>query len=657
MSKLADVADPARLAVQVRDLVRDAQDVLLVYYVGHGIRTSEGQLALALKGTDPDAEVLAYTGMLYENLAKILRGCRARTKLVILDCCHAELGHRANYIFQSANLTDAYPVDGLYFIGASARDKKAKAPLGGELTYFTQEFLAVVRSGIPIPSPTLRMDQIFVALRARLTSAGLPEPVEAGTRGAYQFPFALNVAALESEEVRERPFRKHRHTLVRRGAVLAVVVASLTAVTVHSLSELGGANGTWSIDAGALYGGQDAYVGTWTSADLVAVGFDDSITAYSLNSGHVLWTWTPPSGQELCEMSSTVDDGIGMIAYYSDERAASAGGYHICQAMTALNLMTGTASWAAAVSLAPGRGPNSGSGEGIVLDRGVAAALEGDDNIYGYSLATGRQLWSSASTWPQGDVVACGGEQTNFNYSNIAESESTAYVDYACTADGVNYKSYVLGVRMDTGAPAMNLTLTGVCKAGASGLWAYPDYLIADCGNESAKPVDDLDVITAASAQLSETLPTDSVDTLQSLENQTGQIESHEFTVSGSTLYAEGSSAEGGNIALAVDLDTGATLWSKPVPSNLQLSFIGSSSSGAIAALFGATPSTNGQINILTYAEADGAQSDSSSLTGSSVTVSSDNAFLEDDGYLIDVDGSATGSTPFISVYSGTHMG
>jgi hypothetical protein len=200
VASLPDISDPPQLAVRIRDLVRDADDVLLVYYVGHGIRTSEGQLALALRETDPDPEVLAHTGMLYESLAKILRGCRARTKLVILDCCHAELGHKANYIFQSADLAEAYPVDGLYFIGASARDKKARAPADGKLTYFTQAFLDVIHAGIPIPNPTLRLDQIFLELRRRLAEANLPIPVEAGTRGAHQFPFALNATPMTHDE-------------------------------------------------------------------------------------------------------------------------------------------------------------------------------------------------------------------------------------------------------------------------------------------------------------------------------------------------------------------------------------------------------------------------------------------------------------------------
>jgi len=191
---LDDLATPDQLARKVIAAIRDAQDVLLVYYVGHGFRTRTGQLALALRETDLDPEALPHTTMLYANLADILRGCQAATKLVILDCCHAELGGKAWGLFQGADLADAYPVDGLYFIGASKRDEGAKYPEGGKLTYFTRALIEVVQGGIRGQPEELRLDQIFLEVRARLVKARLPEPVEAGIRGARQYPFARNAA-------------------------------------------------------------------------------------------------------------------------------------------------------------------------------------------------------------------------------------------------------------------------------------------------------------------------------------------------------------------------------------------------------------------------------------------------------------------------------
>src|SRR5271154_5691434 len=141
ITTLVDVAAPHELARRVIAAVRDAEDVLVVYYVGHGLSTRNGRLALALGETDPDPEALPHTAMLYENLADIMRGCRAATKLVILDCCHAELGGKASYQFQDAGLTETYPVDGLYFIGASKTHQKAKFDPYSDLTYFTEAFV------------------------------------------------------------------------------------------------------------------------------------------------------------------------------------------------------------------------------------------------------------------------------------------------------------------------------------------------------------------------------------------------------------------------------------------------------------------------------------------------------------------------------------
>jgi hypothetical protein len=194
ITTLDNTATPDQLARKVIAAVREAQDVLLVYYVGHGFRTRTGQLALALQETDRDPEALPHTAMLYANLADILRGCQAATKLVILDCCHAELGGKASDLFQGADLADAYPVDGLYFIGASKWDEGARYPEGGKLTYFTQALIEVVQGGIPGQPEELRLDQIFLELRARLVKARLPEPVDAGIRGARQYPFARNAA-------------------------------------------------------------------------------------------------------------------------------------------------------------------------------------------------------------------------------------------------------------------------------------------------------------------------------------------------------------------------------------------------------------------------------------------------------------------------------
>lgn len=194
--EMRDVRSPSALATRVVREISHVHGILLVYYVGHGIRTREGQLALAVGDTVADRELLPYTAMLYQGLADILKGCAAATKLVILDCCHAELANKATDGLQSADLADIHPVDGLYSIFASRADQVARFPIGGDLTYFTEAFIDTVRGGIPGQPAELRLEQVFDQVRRRLTLDGLPGPVDSGIRDARQFPFARNAAYL-----------------------------------------------------------------------------------------------------------------------------------------------------------------------------------------------------------------------------------------------------------------------------------------------------------------------------------------------------------------------------------------------------------------------------------------------------------------------------
>ena len=194
---LQDMAAPPELARKLVELTKGVQDVLLLYYVGHGMRIPNGQLALALRDTSSNRTLLRHTAMVYKDIADILRGCPAATKLVFLDCCHAELGNRASDQFQSADI-DAEPVDGLYCIWASKEWEKARSPISGGLTYFTGAFVNVVRAGIPGKPSQLTIDQIFTELRARLLRANLPEPAQSGIRDAHHWPFARNAAPPET---------------------------------------------------------------------------------------------------------------------------------------------------------------------------------------------------------------------------------------------------------------------------------------------------------------------------------------------------------------------------------------------------------------------------------------------------------------------------
>ena len=227
VTSLENVATPSELARKLVALTRGIQDVLLLYYAGHGLRVPNGQLALALRDTSSDRELVRHTATVYKDVADILRGCPAATKLVILDCCHAELGNRDSFQFQSADI-EAEPVDGLYCIWASKEWESAKSPVSGGLTYFTEAFVDVVRTGIPGKPAQIALDQIFVELRARLLRASRPEPAQSGIRDASHWPFARNVARAESQDEPDRgAFLEWRDAAEARERALQAQIAEL----------------------------------------------------------------------------------------------------------------------------------------------------------------------------------------------------------------------------------------------------------------------------------------------------------------------------------------------------------------------------------------------------------------------------------------------
>src|SRR5580692_932603 len=145
---LENVAAPKELATALVELTEAVEDVLVLYYVGHGLRIASGRLALALRDTSYNRALRPWTAMAYKGVVEILRSCPAATKLVILDCCYAELGNKESDQLQSDGI-DAEPVDGMYRIWASKEWEEAESPTSGGLTYFTDAFIKVVSGGIP----------------------------------------------------------------------------------------------------------------------------------------------------------------------------------------------------------------------------------------------------------------------------------------------------------------------------------------------------------------------------------------------------------------------------------------------------------------------------------------------------------------------------
>lgn len=180
-----------RLITDLRRWARETTDVLIVYFVGHGIITPQGELCLALTDTaldDPDV-----TGLEYRFVRSALIDSPARIKVVILDCCYS--GRAIQTLSSPEDFGD---IRGAYVIAASDQaahvPPTARQPLA--CTSFTGQLLELIRTGIPGAPDTLTLHVIYRHLRARLRSAQLPDPHHWGTDTAEDFGLTRNAAYL-----------------------------------------------------------------------------------------------------------------------------------------------------------------------------------------------------------------------------------------------------------------------------------------------------------------------------------------------------------------------------------------------------------------------------------------------------------------------------
>ena len=188
---------------EVSELIKEATDVLLLYYVGHGLLLPGDDLGLALTDTDANAALPLTTTHRLRTLREQLRyHCHARLRLIILDCCFAGIATKnAQGPGGLADKADhASRIEGTYTWTALRASQEAVYEDGdGGLTYFTKTLHEVVASGIPGKTAWLTLADVDHAVAQRFQALPLPNtPIRPEqTRMAVggvpgMFPFAPN---------------------------------------------------------------------------------------------------------------------------------------------------------------------------------------------------------------------------------------------------------------------------------------------------------------------------------------------------------------------------------------------------------------------------------------------------------------------------------
>ncbi|MFE5539346.1 Hsp70 family protein, partial [Streptomyces sp. NPDC056519] len=176
---IEDPRDQTELAVQLSEHASQAEDLLLVYFAGHGLLDPGGELFLGLSGTRR-GNLLRYSAMPFDGIREIVRNSPARNRVVILDCCFS--GRAVDAMGDADSLAlDQIDIGGSFTLTATSAGRTARAPLGERNTAFTAELVRLLREGHEQAPYDLTLSQIHQILYQRLRSKGLPKPHAKGT--------------------------------------------------------------------------------------------------------------------------------------------------------------------------------------------------------------------------------------------------------------------------------------------------------------------------------------------------------------------------------------------------------------------------------------------------------------------------------------------
>ncbi|MGY0059854.1 caspase family protein [Streptomyces sp. LZ34] len=186
---LLDRTDDREVCQEVRKAAREADDLLLVYFAGHGLIDPEtNELFLALSGSDPDDPL--YTAVRFAEIREAVAASRARNRVIILDCCYSgraivdTMGPDAETIAFGQTETS-----GAYTLTATSANLPAIARAGERYTVFTGALLELLQDGIADAGPHLTLDRLYEELRRTLT----PRPRRQGTDSVGQLALVRNV--------------------------------------------------------------------------------------------------------------------------------------------------------------------------------------------------------------------------------------------------------------------------------------------------------------------------------------------------------------------------------------------------------------------------------------------------------------------------------
>ncbi|HKR50580.1 MAG TPA: caspase family protein, partial [Pseudonocardiaceae bacterium] len=189
--RLDDPTDMRMVGGHLMQFAAQAQDLLLVYYAGHGLIDAQGELYLALSTTSED--LVSWTAVPFSLLRQVIADSAADNRVLILDCCFS--GRAIEAMADPASVVAGQiAISGTYTLTATSANTLARAPRGAQHTTFTGALLNLLHDGIPDGPELLTLNVIYQQLLQNLTAKGAPQPKQWGTNTVNLLALARNRA-------------------------------------------------------------------------------------------------------------------------------------------------------------------------------------------------------------------------------------------------------------------------------------------------------------------------------------------------------------------------------------------------------------------------------------------------------------------------------
>ena len=178
------VTAPDRAGIgQIGDLLvkaaAEAEDLLLLYYSGHGLLGRRRELFLSVAETWRDR--LAFTALPFDAVRDAFLDSRASCRVVILDSCFSGQAIGETLADAEETVLGQVHVAGTYTLTSAPANRTALILPGEKHTAFTERLLDLLLTGTAMAGPMLSLGDIYRHLHGRLLAEGLPVPQQRGT--------------------------------------------------------------------------------------------------------------------------------------------------------------------------------------------------------------------------------------------------------------------------------------------------------------------------------------------------------------------------------------------------------------------------------------------------------------------------------------------